>query len=201
MALVHQLHTERLGHVNIRTEPIKISNIYVPPVVEMEEEEEAPVVDADGWVTVSHKNKNRNANKEAASTPNLPGWGSWEEPATGQVPNDPKEWLSRTNVQQAELKCFGRVMANVPQAPEVAAETQNQTNEIQKINDEMTNKEEQEEPEPEPVPIACVTGDFTMQNVLLQMGMHIVSPNGKRITKIKRFGMRCHACNAYVYVV
>jgi RNA-binding protein NOB1 len=40
----------------------------------------------------------------------------------------------------------------------------------------------------------CVTADFAMQNVLLQMGLDLVSVDGKRIQKVKNYVLRCHAC-------
>ena len=43
--------------------------------------------------------------------------------------------------------------------------------------------------------IACITGDFAMQNVLLQMGLNVISPNdGLRIRQTRQFVMRCFAC-------
>ena len=40
----------------------------------------------------------------------------------------------------------------------------------------------------------CMTADFAMQNVILQMGLNLVGLEGKRIEKIKSWVLRCHAC-------
>jgi len=40
----------------------------------------------------------------------------------------------------------------------------------------------------------CMTADFAMQNVLLQMGLSLVGVEGKRIEKVKTWVLRCHAC-------
>jgi len=40
----------------------------------------------------------------------------------------------------------------------------------------------------------CMTADFAMQNVLLQMGLNLVGLEGKRIEKVKSWVLRCHAC-------
>lgn len=45
---------------------------------------------------------------------------------------------------------------------------------------------------------ACMTSDFAMQNVLLQMGLNLVGIEGKRIEKVKTWVLRCHACFKYV---
>lgn len=41
---------------------------------------------------------------------------------------------------------------------------------------------------------ACTTTDFAMQNVLLQMGMLLLSVEGMQIKKVKHWVMRCGAC-------
>ncbi|KAG1806586.1 Nin one binding Zn-ribbon like-domain-containing protein [Suillus plorans] len=48
--------------------------------------------------------------------------------------------------------------------------------------------------EDEFVPAGCMTGDFAVQNVLLQMGLTLVGTEGKRIQKVKSWVLRCHAC-------
>jgi len=46
----------------------------------------------------------------------------------------------------------------------------------------------------EPVHTGCMTADFAMQNVLLRMGLGLISVDGKRIEKVKSWVLRCHAC-------
>ena len=42
--------------------------------------------------------------------------------------------------------------------------------------------------------VATITTDFAMQNVLLQMGLNILSPTIKQVRHIKTYILRCHAC-------
>lgn len=42
--------------------------------------------------------------------------------------------------------------------------------------------------------VTCMTSDFSMQNVLIQMGLQVLTPDGRRIQKVKKWGMRCTAC-------
>ena len=49
--------------------------------------------------------------------------------------------------------------------------------------------------------VACMTTDFAMQNVLLQMGLNLVGVEGRRIDKVKTWVLRCHACFKYVRVL
>ncbi|KZT05658.1 uncharacterized protein LAESUDRAFT_760202 [Laetiporus sulphureus 93-53] len=46
----------------------------------------------------------------------------------------------------------------------------------------------------EGVVVGCMTADFAMQNVLLQMGLGLVGVEGKRIERVKSWVLRCHAC-------
>lgn len=45
-----------------------------------------------------------------------------------------------------------------------------------------------------PPGVACVTMDFGMQNVLLQMGLHLLSVDGVAVTRVKQWVRRCDAC-------
>lgn len=40
--------------------------------------------------------------------------------------------------------------------------------------------------------VACITSDFAMQNVMLQMKMRLLSTDGVIIDQIKSFILRCH---------
>lgn len=42
--------------------------------------------------------------------------------------------------------------------------------------------------------VISVTADFSMQNVILQMGLRLVAPNGQRVTRLSRWVLRCSAC-------
>ncbi len=48
---------------------------------------------------------------------------------------------------------------------------------------------------------ACMTADFAMQNVLLQLGLGLVDVEGKRISAMKSWVLRCHACFKCVYSI
>lgn len=50
------------------------------------------------------------------------------------------------------------------------------------------------EPRPSLCRTGCVTSDFAMQNVLLAMGLRLVSLDGRVIRRPKRFVLRCGAC-------
>ncbi|XP_064872448.1 RNA-binding protein NOB1-like [Oncorhynchus nerka] len=47
---------------------------------------------------------------------------------------------------------------------------------------------------PVDVKVACLTTDFAMQNVLIQIGLHVLSVNGMLIKQARNYILRCHAC-------
>lgn len=46
--------------------------------------------------------------------------------------------------------------------------------------------------------VFCITCDFAMQNVLMQMGLKVLTPSGRSISQLKTFVLRCHACHYIV---
>ena len=44
------------------------------------------------------------------------------------------------------------------------------------------------------VPLACMTGDFAVQNLLLALRLKLYSSDGKRVRQIRSFLLRCHTC-------
>uniref|UniRef100_A0A0R3S0X0 RNA-binding protein NOB1 n=1 Tax=Elaeophora elaphi TaxID=1147741 RepID=A0A0R3S0X0_9BILA len=49
--------------------------------------------------------------------------------------------------------------------------------------------------------VACVTTDFAMQNVLLRLGLYLLSLNGYRIQRLNNYILRCWACFATTTVM
>lgn len=43
--------------------------------------------------------------------------------------------------------------------------------------------------------VATITTDYTLQNLMLQMGLRLISINGLSVTSARHFVKKCHACN------
>lgn len=101
----------------------------------------------------------------------------------------------------------------VPKEPEVEAakEKKPETNDEEEDDDDSDwsddgwitteNLKEQLEkdsaemrPIDKPVSAALASRDFAVQNVCLQIGMDVINDNGLRVTQLKTFMQRCHAC-------
>ena len=47
---------------------------------------------------------------------------------------------------------------------------------------------------PHDIQVACITSDFAIQNVLLQMGLQVLSIDGMLITQVRRYALQCRVC-------
>ncbi|KAL0905116.1 hypothetical protein M5K25_027294 [Dendrobium thyrsiflorum] len=43
--------------------------------------------------------------------------------------------------------------------------------------------------------VACITSDYAMQNVILQIGLRLLAPGGMQIRQLQKWVLKCHACN------
>jgi len=59
---------------------------------------------------------------------------------------------------------------------------------------EMLGANDEEDEEDREIIVACLTTDFAMQNVMKQMGIHVLSAEGVIIKETKTWILRCYAC-------
>ncbi|CAG7848907.1 20S-pre-rRNA D-site endonuclease nob1; AltName: Full=Pre-rRNA-processing endonuclease nob1 [Serendipita indica DSM 11827] len=62
------------------------------------------------------------------------------------------------------------------------------------LPDAANQKSKKKPVDAEPVVVGCMTADYAMQNVLLHMGLNLVGVEGTRISSVKSWVLRCHAC-------
>ena len=91
------------------------------------------------------------------------------------------------------------IHSNVPDLgkryAQVAAAQQEEMDDTPMDSGEAYPAEEEEEAHPGfESCIASVTADFAMQNVILQMGLRLVTPDGRRIREMHCWVLRCSAC-------
>lgn len=135
-----------------------------------EEEEED-----DGWETVTKKSKQpkkNNYKKTGGST--FYGNSGISQPTKEDKPAIPFEYDSEDDSEEGEWI-----------TPENLQES------ITKDGGQTT----EDTAEPVHILAATSTGDFAMQNVILQMGLNLVNPtNGRQITQVRNAMLRCHGC-------
>eukprot|EP00938_MAST-03A_sp_MAST-3A-sp1_P005264 g5264.t1 len=58
----------------------------------------------------------------------------------------------------------------------------------------LSGKDQQLETRSQAQSVGCITLDFAMQNVLTQIGLHVVAPDGRVIKRVKQWVLHCSAC-------
>jgi len=131
---------------------------------------------------------------ESAAQEDVSGENAWEDEEEGfeDVPTTENtkaeseeedesdgdgEWITPANVtlhKSRDLGLFPTLPAHHPDALVPKAETKSKQKTVLKV--------------------ACLTGDFAMQNVALQMGLNVFGVGGQKIKEVKTWVLRCHAC-------
>jgi len=66
---------------------------------------------------------------------------------------------------------------------------------IQEVKQQMGDDGMDQEMDLSTVKCGCLTTDFAMQNVLIQMGLHVVSVDGRLIKQARNYVQKCTGCN------
>ncbi|SPO22375.1 related to NOB1 - essential nuclear protein involved in proteasome maturation and synthesis of 40S ribosomal subunits [Ustilago trichophora] len=144
------------------------------------------------WITPDNVQKAKNLSMGFVSDSRMPGW-KYSEEAKDDIP-EPAELLEP---EEPLEEGWSRV--------ESKAKQQQQHNSRSHVSRDFNDPSIQSRPslswdamgntsEGGHMTVACITGDFAVQNVLLQMGLSLVGVHGSRVRAVKSFVLRCHAC-------
>jgi RNA-binding protein NOB1 len=124
---------------------------------------------------------------------------------------DDDEWITPDNVQEHKKKQIGPggIIINSEMWDEkLPTESRHQhfeeDDDLNENDDDETKIKFTEETEEEgklthaTKEVGCITVDFSMQNVLLHMGLNLVSIDGRRIKYLTRYVKRCYGCSTLV---
>ncbi|SAM78170.1 related to NOB1-essential nuclear protein involved in proteasome maturation and synthesis of 40S ribosomal subunits [Ustilago bromivora] len=147
------------------------------------------------WITPDNVQKAKNLSMGFVSDSRMPGWKYVEEskdnlpePAELLAPEEPLEegWSrvessSKAKAKQQQVSNKGHLSRDfndpsIQSRPSLTWDAMGNTSK----EGHMT--------------VACITGDFAVQNVLLQMGLSLLGVHGSRVRAVKSFVLRCHAC-------
>ncbi|KAM5138580.1 RNA-binding protein NOB1 [Mantella aurantiaca] len=206
LSLTYELEVEHVGKDHIRTEPpskVSVSTTAQHP--------EAPVNVAgfhfpsksagkkEGSVkaaVVEEKNDTAQENKEFNS------FLFWRSP----LPSIEDDLLELMNAQAVSVTASPEpVTSQGKTLEEASGEDEEEDNDhddedvdgggwitpgnIKQIHQDMGVREA-----PDNVVVGCLTTDFAMQNVLIQMGLHVLSVDGMLIRQTRNYILRCHGC-------
>lgn len=161
--------------------------------VEVEYTDEESDEEGDGaWITPDNVQKAKNLSMGFVSDNRMPGWKYSEqikdhvpEPAELLAPEEPLEegWSRVESGSKSNSKSHSKHRVSrdyndpsIQSRPSLSWDAMGNTSK----GGHMT--------------VACITGDFAVQNVLLQMGLSLVGVHGSRVRAVKSFVLRCHAC-------
>jgi RNA-binding protein NOB1 len=116
------------------------------------------------------------------------GEDGWDESGAG-------EWITPENVTKHKAEDLGLLPTTRTEAGRSAGSGSAVTEGTTGTLPEVKKKKKRAPRKPQAqVGVACFTGDYAVQNVLVQMGLGLVGEGGKRIKSVKSWVLRCHAC-------
>ena len=118
------------------------------------------------------------------------GGDGWEVAAKSKT-------ARRHKVQKAAKRAEREELQQMQE--ETGGDDQEDEGDDEEMEEDMEGEEADEGEEEGSTPafesnVASVTADFAMQNVILQMGLRLVTPDGRRIKEVHTWVLRCSAC-------
>jgi RNA-binding protein NOB1 len=98
---------------------------------------------------------------------------------------DEKEDEMKTGGEKKGVSFFESDPGEIPDEDDDENDENYEKNENENDDDEKKRQESK---------VSIVTADYAMQNVILQMGLKLYTPDGMRVKEVRRWVMRRHAC-------
>uniref|UniRef100_A0A3P9HU36 RNA-binding protein NOB1 n=1 Tax=Oryzias latipes TaxID=8090 RepID=A0A3P9HU36_ORYLA len=172
LALTYQLQLEHEGAEHLREEPLLQVNIQSTP-----RHPETPVnVPGFHFPSKGPEEESHDGRSEAADGEHFNSFQFWREPTPIINPS-------------AEDQSDDEDKENEPEEEEPDGGGW-----ITPSNIRQVKMESADWTAPADVTVGCLTTDFAMQNVLIQMGLHVLSVGGMVIRQARNYILRCHAC-------
>lgn len=161
--------------------------------IEAEYSDEGSDEEGDGvWITPDNVQQAKNLSMGLVSDVRMPGWKYDDEVTKDDMP-EPADLLEPEPLEEG----WSRV--------ESGSKSKSKPGSKSNISRDFNDPSIQSRPslswtamgntnETGHMTVACITGDFAVQNVLLQMGFSLVGVHGSRVRSVKSFVLRCHAC-------
>ncbi|XP_044283950.1 RNA-binding protein NOB1 isoform X3 [Varanus komodoensis] len=198
LALTYQLEAEHVGVAHLRKDPeqkvtlnsttqhpeamVRIAGFHLPSKAQRSGGEQCPSA-------VDSRGSGGAAGPEASEFSSFLFWRtplpSIEEDLRG---------LLQADAVQAELEQPGSRESDEEAASTEEEEEEEKEGWITPSNLKQVQQELGQGDEPAGVQVGCVTTDFAMQNVLLQMGLRVLAVDGLRIRQARSYLLRCHGC-------
>jgi rRNA maturation endonuclease Nob1 len=132
------------------------------------------------WSTIS------DSDDEGRKTPTQSMENSFDNLALSDSDDGEGQWITPTNIKKHKIRDATTTNSSlVPVAPRPSrrpstSSTSSSTAAVMKS--------------------ACMTGDYAMQNVALQLGLNLVNMEGNGVRSVKTWVLRCHGCFTYHFL-
>ncbi|XP_024858221.1 RNA-binding protein NOB1 isoform X2 [Kryptolebias marmoratus] len=221
LALTYQLELEHIGTQHLKTEPeikvniqstqrhpeapVNITGFHFPS----KRSAGTPIIRQ----TQTEKESSNQSDSEQFNS-----FQFWREPLPS-IDTDLLDLLVRSGKPAVRLDLQDGGISPSDDSPQMVERTEHQQSEDQSCDENKENKPEEEKDDeddgggwitpgnirlvkmdsadwtaPADIRVGCLTTDFAMQNVLIQMGLHVLSVNGMVIRQARNYILRCHAC-------
>lgn len=128
-------------------------------------------------------------------TPRAPPIQVYQETTlTSDDDEDAGEWITPSNVASHKTVDLGLAPPSSKTLATSSSSSSNPTLTPSQLKKLKKKQEKASRPRSWKMRAACMTGDYAVQNVLMQMGLNLVGEEGKRIEMVKSWVLRCHAC-------
>ncbi|KAL8195147.1 UNVERIFIED_CONTAM: Nin1 binding protein [Gekko kuhli] len=196
LALTYQLEAEHVGVAHLRTEPVQQVTLSAT-----NQHPEAPVHLAGFHLPSKTKRPGGEESPSVVAGQEHPGSPGAEDAAFGSfVFWRPPLPSIEEDLWELLKAAGGSVEPGEPKGRESAEEDGSEEEEeedegwITPSNIRQIQQGAGQGAEPADVQVGCLTTDFAMQNVLLQMGLHVLAVNGLLIHHARSYVLRCHGC-------
>uniref|UniRef100_A0A8C5QTA6 RNA-binding protein NOB1 n=1 Tax=Leptobrachium leishanense TaxID=445787 RepID=A0A8C5QTA6_9ANUR len=206
LALAHQLEVEHVGREHLRAEPPQKVTVKATA-----QHPEAPVNIAGFHFPCKNLPKNEDALlaqrgpgdlPQKADTSQFDSFLFWRSP----LPSIEDELMDLMNAQAVSLSSNEEPLMDpvvegqndaeeeLPGAESASEEEDEEAGWITPGNIKQIQQDMGVREAPVNVVVGCLTTDFAMQNVLFQMGLHVLSVDGMLIRQTRNHILRCHGC-------
>ncbi|KDR22203.1 RNA-binding protein NOB1 [Zootermopsis nevadensis] len=191
MALAYQLEKERVGTDHLKKEPL--INRLVTFIHHLPDESKATA----GFYAPSKKNADENDESCDTEINDLLGkltsldCNKTDEDIINDILVPVKENIHEQTYEN-ELECSD-INSDCSES-DYASDAEDGSGWITPQNIAQKKQEVNSEVDNAPVKVACITSDFAMQNVLKQIGLNVLSSDGRHIRQLRSFILRCYAC-------
>ncbi|XP_038557002.1 RNA-binding protein NOB1 isoform X3 [Micropterus salmoides] len=200
LALTYQLELEHVGSQHLKKEPevkVKVQSTKRHPetplnVAGFHFPSKKPV----DSLNVRQTPTKTETSSDPAASDEFNSFHFWREPLPS-IDSDLLELLKENGVSPSESRLDA---ARQTEEPEDQSDEEEEEDDddgggwITPSNIKQVKMESADWTAPADVIVGCLTTDFAMQNVLIQIGLHVLSVNGMVIKQARNYILRCHAC-------